>query len=49
MKLIADRAKDAIDLAGLARLPSIDWAYIERWAVEWGVTDRLARVRSSAP
>lgn len=49
MKLIADRAKDAIDLAGLVRLPSIDWDYVERWAVEWGVTDRLARVQSSEP
>lgn len=45
MKLIADRPKDAIDLAGLVRLPSLDWAYVEHWAAEWGVADRLARVR----
>jgi hypothetical protein len=49
MKLIADRPKDAVDLAGLVRLPSIDWAYVERWAAEWGVADRLERVRSSVP
>jgi hypothetical protein len=49
MKLIADRPKDVVDLAGLVRLPSLDWEYVERWAVEWGVTDRLARVRSSTP
>jgi hypothetical protein len=48
MKLIADRPKDAIDLSGLVRLPSLDWAYVEHWADEWGVADRLARVRSSA-
>lgn len=47
MKLIADRAKDMIDLTGLVRLPSLDWAYIERWAEEWRVANRLVRVRSS--
>lgn len=45
MKLIADRPKDAIDLAGLVQLPDMDWAYIEGWTIEWGISDRLARVR----
>ncbi len=46
MKLIADRPKDQIDLQGLIQLPGLDWAYIEHWSGEWGVLDRLARVRS---
>jgi len=45
LKLIASRTKDEADLRGLAVLPSIDWAYVERWAEEWGVTDRLAALR----
>jgi len=45
MKLIADRAKDQIDLAGLVTLPGLDWGYVERWAAEWDVDDRLDRVR----
>jgi hypothetical protein len=45
MKLIADRAKDQVDLLGLAALPDLDWAYVERWAAEWGVADRLRRLR----
>lgn len=46
MKLIADRPKDAIDLTGLVKLPGLDWGYVERWAAEWGVTDRLERARA---
>lgn len=49
LKLIADRAKDRQDLLGLIALPDLDWAHIERWAIEWGVTDRLAALRSEAP
>jgi hypothetical protein len=45
MKLIADRPKDQIDLLGLAELSDIDWAYVEAWAAEWQVSDRLQRVR----
>ncbi len=48
MKLIADRPKDAVDLLGLVRLPSLDWQYVERWTAAWDVTDRLARVRAAA-
>ena len=48
MKLIADRAKDRVDLLGLAALSGVDWAYVERWAVEWGVADRLRRLRERA-
>jgi len=49
LKLIADRAKDRIDLQGLAALPDIDWAYVEGWAREWDVLDRLDRLRGSIP
>lgn len=45
MKLIADRPKDRIDLLGLADLPALDWGYIERWADEWQVRDRLEALR----
>ena len=48
LKLIADRAKDQIDLLGLARLPRIDWAYVERWAADWQVMDRLRRLREAS-
>lgn len=45
LKLIADRPKDQGDLDGLARRPGIDWAYVERWANEWGVEARLRALR----
>jgi hypothetical protein len=45
LKLIADRPKDQIDLQGLVRLPALDWAYVEHWAREWQVLDRLERAR----
>jgi hypothetical protein len=48
MKLIADRPKDQIDLQGLIRLAALDWAYVERWATEWGVSDRLRALRDRA-
>jgi hypothetical protein len=44
LKLIAYRPKDRIDLEGLARLPSLDWEYVERWAREWDVLERLREV-----
>lgn len=45
MKLLASRRKDQIDLVDLGSLPDLDWPYIERWAHEWQVTDRLAELR----
>jgi hypothetical protein len=45
MKLIANRAKDRIDLEGLVRLAALDWDYVERRALEWGVGEALNRVR----
>lgn len=48
LKLIAGRPKDAIDLLALVRLAGLDWTYIERWATEWEVLDRLRAVRSAA-
>jgi hypothetical protein len=48
LKLIADRPKDQIDLLGLAALPGVDWAYVERWAREWEIGDRLRALRGRA-
>ncbi len=45
MKLIANRAKDRIDLEGLIVLPDIDWQYVQKWASMWDVADRLATLR----
>jgi hypothetical protein len=47
MKLIAYRPKDRADLAGLLALSDLDWAYIERWAKEWDVLDRLKAAREN--
>lgn len=47
LKLIADRRRDRIDLEGLAALPDLDWAYIERWCNAWGIADRLHALRRS--
>jgi hypothetical protein len=46
LKLIANRAKDQIDLLGLCALPDLDWAYIERWASEWRVLELLEQIRN---
>jgi hypothetical protein len=46
MKLIAHRPKDRIDLLGLIALPGLDWSYVERWAAEWQVRDRLDALRT---
>jgi hypothetical protein len=48
LKLIADRPKDQGDLHALAQLPGVDWSYVERWAGEWGVSERLERLRRTA-
>lgn len=45
LKLIADRPKDQVDLLGLTALPGLDWSYVERWAREWEVEDRLRALR----
>lgn len=47
LKLIADRPKDQVDLLSLSALPALDWAYVERWAKEWDVGARLARLRGA--
>lgn len=47
LKLIAYRSKDRADLVSLARLPALDWAYVETHARAWGVYDRLARLRDA--
>jgi len=45
LKLIAWRRKDELDLLGLVGIGELDWGYVERWASEWNVTDRLEDVR----
>ena len=46
LKLIADRSKDRVDLEGLCALGDVDWTYVERWAKEWEVFERLERFRN---
>jgi len=45
LKLIADRSKDEKDLIALCALPDLDWGYVDDWAEEWGVRDRIPRYR----
>lgn len=47
MKLIAFRTKDRADLIALVSLPGLDWPYVEDHAREWGVLERLARLRAA--
>lgn len=48
LQLIAGRPKDEIDLLGLVRLDGLDWTYVERWAAEWELADRLRALRIAA-
>jgi hypothetical protein len=36
-----------VDLRNLVALAELDWVYIEHWAAEWDVSDRLAALRST--
>lgn len=52
-KLIADRPRDREDVAAMLRTQlragaRIDWAYVERWARFWEISDRLAELRARA-
>jgi hypothetical protein len=47
LKLIAYRPKDRLDLLGLMRLHGLDWNYVERWAAQWQVQERLEQTRAS--
>jgi hypothetical protein len=49
LKLIAHRPKDIADLRSLIAIPALDWDYVEGWAVEWDVADRLAVLRGASP
>ncbi len=49
-KLIAARPKDLDDIEGIfavrqAAGDALDWTYLDRWATEWGVEERLAPYR----
>lgn len=51
-KLLAGRPQDLLDIrAMMASFASgartIDWSYVEKWADEWEVGDRLARLRAA--
>jgi len=46
-KLIASRSKDLDDVEGIfearrAAGDHLDWEFLDRWAAEWEITDRLA-------
>ncbi|MSP60496.1 MAG: hypothetical protein EXR72_09180 [Myxococcales bacterium] len=43
------RVDDLIDIRNLMAIPSLDWAYLQRWARDWEVEDRLARMRALDP
>ena len=50
-KALANRSKDEGDLvavfeASIAAGRRLDWAQIDRWAADWGISDRLASWRS---
>jgi hypothetical protein len=45
LKLLAFRPKDQGDMREIAKAPGIDWAYVDKWAAEWGTLDRLAWLR----
>jgi len=46
-KLIASRTKDLADIEGLFDVAarggeSVDWGFLDHWAAEWDIADRLA-------
>lgn len=50
-KLIAARPKDLDDIEGIfavrqAAGDGLDWAFLDHWATEWGVEERLASYRA---
>jgi hypothetical protein len=45
LKLIAWRDKDEVDLQALSKVTTLDWEYVERWAREWEMLDRLDFLR----
>jgi hypothetical protein len=49
-KLLANRPKDALDVDAIVEArqlagEALDWEYLERWAKEWGIIERLEAVR----
>jgi hypothetical protein len=52
-KLLANRPKDALDVEAIVEArklagQTLDWAFLERWAREWGISDRLEALRRSS-
>jgi hypothetical protein len=50
-KLLAHRPKDVEDVEGIfqarrAAGDALDWTFLDRWAEEWGIGDRLAPYRA---
>lgn len=48
LKLVAGRPRDQRDLAELAAIPGLDWAYVERWARAWGAQRQCADLKRGA-
>jgi DNA-binding transcriptional regulator/RsmH inhibitor MraZ len=46
LKLIANRSHDQVDAINLGKIEGLDWDYIERWAVEWSVSERVDALRA---
>ncbi|MEX0783388.1 MAG: nucleotidyl transferase AbiEii/AbiGii toxin family protein [Dehalococcoidia bacterium] len=46
LKLIANRSHDQVDAINLGKIEGLDWDYIERWAAEWSVSERLDTLRA---
>ena len=51
-KLLAGRPKDDLAIEGIVQVRrmaghSFDWALLERWAEDWGIDDRLQKLRSA--
>lgn len=49
-KLIAARPRDRDDVRAVARTQArsgrpLNWSYVESWAADWGITDRVAEAR----
>jgi len=51
-KLLADRPRDRDDIqevicTQLRAARRLDWDYVERWALFWGIEERVAKLRAA--
>lgn len=48
LKLLADRPRDREDIQSILKHEAkLDWAYMEKWAGEWEINDRLKKIREA--